>query len=144
MTEGGDHTEEPLGSFADKLDYLFRNVYPRERGEYSYREVAASIEAAGGPTVSPTYLMYLRKGQRTNPTLQHLEAIARFFGVPPAYFLDEDIASLVADQVKILAILRNAGVRNLALRAADLSPEALAAVARLIEQLHSTDKSTPG
>lgn len=122
-------------TLAEKIDYLFRQVHGRDRAEVSYREVAAGIESAGGPTISPTYLMYLRKGQRTNPSLQHLEAIAGYFGVPTSYFLDQEATARVTQELELLAALRDAGVRSVAMRLADLSPEDLAAVAGIVEEL---------
>lgn len=132
----GEEALPKLSSFAEKLDYLFKHMHPRGRGEYSYREVAGGIERAGGPTISPTYLMYLRKGERTNPSLHHLEAIATFFGVSPAYFLDDEAAERVAQEVRLLAALRDAGVRQVALRASELSTEGLAAITRMVEEVH--------
>ena len=145
MAEEGDAQEgeldaEPsLGSLADQLDYLFRHVHGRDRGEYSYREVAAGIEAAGGPTISPTYLMYLRKGERTNPSLQHLKALAAFFGVPAAYFLDKETTERVVQELDLLVALRDAGVRTLALRAADLSPDGVAALTLMAEEVRRAE-----
>lgn len=126
-------------TLAEKLDYLFRQVHPRGRGEFSYREVASGIEKAGGATASPTYLMYLRKGQRTNPSLQHLEALAAFFGVPPAYFLDEETARRVTQELELLAALRDSDVRAVALRMASLSPEGVAAVTRMVEEVRRSE-----
>jgi transcriptional regulator with XRE-family HTH domain len=133
-------TTPPLGTLAAKLDYLFRQVHPRGRGELSYREVASGVEAAGGPTISPTYIMYLRKGERTNPTLQHLEALARFFGVPTAYFLDDETAARTAEELDIVAALRDKDVRALALHVSELSPEGRAAVSRMVEQLREQER----
>ncbi|WP_331273032.1 helix-turn-helix domain-containing protein [Motilibacter deserti] len=144
--DAGDGTSacpEPR-TLAQKLDYLFRQVHPRDRGEYSLREVAAGIERAGGPTISPTYLMYLRKGQRTNPTMQHLEAIARFFGVPMAYFLDDATAAQVTDELDLVAALRDEDVRAVALHVAELSPEGRAAVARMVEQIRQDEEAASG
>jgi len=39
---------------------------------------------------SGTYLWLLRTGQWDNPTMKHLIAIARFFGVPPTYFFPDN------------------------------------------------------
>src|SRR2546427_7968433 len=64
---------------AERVDRLFRTIHPRNRGEYSFEEVAEAIRARGGPTVSATYLWQLRKGLRDNPTKKHLEALADFF-----------------------------------------------------------------
>lgn len=136
-----DGRPHPGYSLASKLDYLFRQVHPRGRGEFSYREVAAGIERAGGPTVSASYLMYLRKGERTNPSLQHLEALAAFFGVPAAYFLDDATTADVVRQLDLLGVLRDAGVQSVALRMAELSPDGIAAVTRMVEEIRQAESS---
>jgi transcriptional regulator with XRE-family HTH domain len=119
---------------AAKLDHLFRMVHPRGRGEYTYREVAASIAAAGGPQISASYVWQLRTGSKDNPTKRHIEALATFFGVAPAYFFD-DVESEAADrQLSALVSLRDAGVETLALRAAGLSAESLSLIADLVER----------
>ena len=84
-------TRPPEGLFAERLDRLFRTVYPKDRGPYTPAEVAEAInQAAENKVVSGTYLWLLRTGQRDNPTMKHLIAIARFFGVPPTYFFPDD------------------------------------------------------
>ncbi len=141
-------TRRPPPSLASKLDRLFQAVRPGGRGEYSYQEVADAIRAEGGPTISATYLWQLRKGLRDNPTRNHLAALARFFGVSPAYFFDDDAAELVDAQLSLLAAMRDTSVRSVALRAAGLSLESLAAVqvvidhARRLEGLK--DEADPG
>ena len=81
----------PKGILAERLDRLFRMVHPKDRGPYTAGEVADAINtAAGDRVISATYLYLLRTGQRDNPTLRHLTALARFFGVPPVYFLPGD------------------------------------------------------
>ena len=44
----------PQSTLAQKIDRLFRTVHPRDRGEYSFEEVAEAIRARGGPTISAT------------------------------------------------------------------------------------------
>lgn len=122
-------------SLADKLNHLFTTVHPRDRGEYSSEEVAQAIAAGGGPTISATYIWMLRRGVRDNPTKRHLEALAGFFGVPPAYFFDEAVASNVDSQLGTLTALRDATVRNLALRASELSPDNLRLFTELLDQV---------
>ena len=121
-------------TLAEKLDALFGAVHPRGR-EYTHEEVARGAEAIGGPTISATYVWQLRKGMRDNPTKHHLEALAGFFGVPPAYFFDDEASDNIAAELEMLAALRDEDVRNVAMRAASLTPEARAALAQLIEQL---------
>ena len=127
-------TEEGRGpSFAEKLEHLFATVYPRGRRPYSMDEVAAGIAEQGGEPVSASYLWMLRKGQRDNPTIKAVEAIARFFGVPTAYFFDEQVTSRVDKQLELLAKLRDAGLESFGLRSAELSPEGQAAIEKIID-----------
>jgi len=79
--------------------------------------------------VSAAYIWQLRKGVRDNPTERHLEALADSFGVPPSHFFDEDDARRVDAELELLAAMRDAGVRHVALRATGPSPTSLAAIA---------------
>lgn len=121
----GKKAEAPSSTpLAAKIDHLFTVVRPA-RGEYTHEQVAKAIEDAGGPTISATYLWQLRKGLRDNPTKKHLEALSAFFGVPPSYFFDEEAAAAVDAELELLTALRDPKVRELASRAAGLSPETL-------------------
>ncbi|MFI9270133.1 helix-turn-helix domain-containing protein [Kitasatospora sp. NPDC052896] len=89
-------------TLAEKLDHLFREIHPAHRGPFSYHEVAQAIKqqaAPGGPTVSHGTLQQIRTGAKTNPTVNTLEAIAAFFGVPAAYFLDDTVAERVDERL---------------------------------------------
>jgi transcriptional regulator with XRE-family HTH domain len=126
-------------TLAQKLDHLFRTVHPGSRGEYSFEEVARALQARGGPTISATYLWQLRKGLRDNPTKRHLEALADFFGIPPAYFFDDAVTARIDAELRLLAALRDGSVRQIALRAAGLSPESLGAIAEMIERVRQLE-----
>jgi transcriptional regulator with XRE-family HTH domain len=128
-------TAPPKRTFAEKLDRLFRTVHPAGRGAYSYNEVAAGIRERGAASISPQYLWLLRRGERDNPTIQHLEAIADFFGVPAAYFLDDEKAAKVDQELAAVVALRDSSVRQVALRAAGLSPQSLDAIQEMIDQV---------
>ena len=105
---------------------------------------AETAKYQGGPTISGTYIWLLRKGQRDNPTKKHLEALASFFGVPVAYFFDEEIASQLGPQLDLLAALRDSSVRDIALRVAELSPDSLDAIRGMIEQVRQLEaRSNP-
>lgn len=121
-------------TLAGKLDRLFRTVHPADRGEYTYEEVATAIRDRG-VMISHTYVWQLRKGLRDNPTKRHLEALAEFFGVNAAYFLDDDPATAqrIEEQLELLAALRDSAVRSVALRAAGLSGPSLEAIHGMIE-----------
>ena len=120
-------------TLAEKVNYLFQTIYPSGRGEYSNEEVASGIRSRGGPTISATYLWQLRKGIRENPTKKHLEALADFFGVPPAYFFDDEVTKRIDAELNLLAALRDSSVRQIALRAFGLSPESLSKIAQMVE-----------
>src|SRR3982750_4462402 len=122
-------------TLADKLDRLFKTVRPRDGGEFTFEEVAEGIRRRGGPTVSATYVWQLRKGKRDNPTRKHLEALADFFGVAPAYFFDNDAAARIDAQIDLAVALRDAPIRQIALRSYGLSTESLRAIAQMIDHV---------
>lgn len=122
------------GELARKIDRLFRTVHPRARTEVSYREVAKAIEDRGGPKISASYLHALRTGLKDNPTKRHLEAIAEFFGVSPAYFFDDDLAAKIDAQLELLESMRDAGIRHIALRAKELSPGAIEMIREMVDR----------
>ncbi len=129
MGEGRGNTPD----LAWKINRLFETMHPTGR-EYTLQDVVDGIRAQGGPHLSPAYLWQLRHGVRTNPTKEHLEAIATFFGVSPAYFYDDPAARDLIDRLALAGALQNEHVAKLALRANGLSDETLAAVAQIIEQ----------
>lgn len=129
----------PTSSLSEKLDRLFKTVHPAGRGEYTFEEVARSLQERGGPTVSATYIWQLRKGVRDNPTKKHLEALAGFFGVPPTYFFDDEQSVQIQEELDFLAAIRDASIKQLALRAQGLSPAMLRTVAEMVERAREVD-----
>ncbi len=132
----GDHAS---ATFAEKLDRLFRTVRPQGREEFTPDEVSSAIAKRGGPTISSTYIYMLRRGQRDNPTKKHLEALADFFGVPPAYFFDDETAARVNAELDVLVALRDASVRDIALRATGLSSRSLATIREVVERVRQLE-----
>jgi transcriptional regulator with XRE-family HTH domain len=130
---------EDGGVLAARVDHLFRTVRADDGGEYTFEEVAEAIRAKGGPTISATYLWQLRKGVRDNPTKRHVEALASFFGVPPAYFFDDAEAARIDAELALLNALRDAPVRQLALRARGLSDKSLATIADMVERVRELE-----
>ena len=122
-------------SLAAKIDKLFQVVRKPNREQYSHDEVARSCREATGESFSTTYLWQLRTGRRDNPTKRHLEALAQFFGVPPAYFFDDEQSRKIAEELALLGALRDAGVRDLALRAVTLSSDGLDTISDMIDAI---------
>src|SRR5688572_29517300 len=129
-------TGGPTGSrrtLADRLNHLFAAVIPAERNgkPYTNHDVATGIRAQGGD-ISSSYLGELRNGNRTNPGLRHIEELARFFNVAPAYFFDDSATDQIADELAELRALRELqdaladdAVRVLALKARGLSADGI-------------------
>jgi len=133
-------TRPPEGHFAERLDHLFRTVHPKDRGPYTPADVAEAINAeAGDRVVSGTYLWLLRTGQRDNPTMKHLIAIGRFFGVPPTYFFPDDTTQQDAVPAEVVAALSDDKVRDMALRAAGLSDRSLTAITDMINSARAME-----
>lgn len=132
----------PKASLADKINRMFE-VLQDDGGPRSNEEVAEAITRTG-TKISASYLWLLRTGRRDNPGKQHLEAIATYFRVPPGYFFDEKIAQDIDAEMELLAAMRKAGVRELALRAADLSADSVRAIAAMVEQARRLERLEPG
>jgi transcriptional regulator with XRE-family HTH domain len=137
-------------SLAQKLNYLFQTVHPGQSEPFSARQVAAAItaqaEARGDAKyeITHSYISLLRNGERDNPTLKHLEALASFFGVPVTYFFaDDDTARRLEGQVQLLAALSDAGVREVAFRAAGLSAESLETITEVMRQVRRLEGLEP-
>ncbi|NJC70644.1 helix-turn-helix transcriptional regulator [Planosporangium thailandense] len=126
-------------TLADKINHLFQTVHPASRGPYSNEEVATAIRDRGGPSISATYIWLLRRGERDNPTLKHLEALAAYFGVPAAYFFDDEATERIDAELSMLSAMRDAGVRALAMRMAGLSSRSLQPIADVIERVRELE-----
>ncbi|MFF3911458.1 helix-turn-helix domain-containing protein [Streptomyces sp. NPDC001848] len=145
MTHGSER------SLSDKINQLFASVRPEGGREYSNEQVAAAIRA-NGVTISQSYIWQLRRGTKTNPTLRHLEALADFFGVSTAYFLDPDAGDRISQQLQQLAEaqarLAEAGkggdVKLMAMRAGQLSDERRKQVMDLLDVVYRLEQAERG
>jgi transcriptional regulator with XRE-family HTH domain len=138
-------------TLADKINYLFATVRPRGVGkrEYSNEDVAVAIGRVSGVTISQSYIWQLRKGKKDNPTLKHLQALADFFGVPAAYFFDNEVADRVNVQLQALAAEQARRELNtdhnqaalMAMRAGELSPERRQQVMELLDVVYRLEQA---
>lgn len=123
-------------SLADKIERLFATMHPASRGPYSLQEVSDSIREQYGVSISVNQLWELRRGKKTNPRKDQLEALARFFRVPITYFFDDKgISDEIDAELELLGAMRDAGVKNIALRATELTPEGRRIIAAMIEEM---------
>jgi transcriptional regulator with XRE-family HTH domain len=136
MSPGSDAKPDSL---AGRLDLLFHTRHPAGSREPSNQEVADALARTGGPKVTGAYLSLLRTGRRSNPHRDLLTALARYFGVPVSYFLDDQAAEELTGQLQLLVALRDSGAERLALRAHGLSDGSRQALAAMVEQLRKAE-----
>ena len=129
MASGTDH----LGPLASRLNTLFETVRKSDGSAYSLREVADAVTAAGQP-ISHAYIGQLRTGQKVDPNLSHLKALAGFFQVPVEYFTCDALAAAVDSELILTAALQQVQARTDALRASVI-PQAEAALQVISELL---------
>lgn len=147
MVGGAAEEETSARSLADKLNRLFRTFLSPDGDEYTNEEVAEAIRRRGGAkAISASYIGLLRAGKRDNPSIGVLEELVNFFGVSPTYFFNNAAAERIDAELELTEALRDAGIRNLALRAAALSPVSLRAITDMVEhvrELEGAGESAP-
>jgi transcriptional regulator with XRE-family HTH domain len=128
-----------------QLAGLIDRTHPAGRDPFSNNEVAALIKDVTGEEVSYTTIWKLRNGQAQNPQKRSIEALARTFGVPPAFFFDDysEQAGLLQQQVELLALVRDARISTAQLRAIlELSSQARQAIIDLVQATARDDTRT--
>jgi transcriptional regulator with XRE-family HTH domain len=142
-------SEQRSRSLAEKINHLFDTIRPLGGQEYSNEHVAAAIGRSGAATISQSYIWQLRKGKKDNPTIGHLHALADFFGVPAAYFVDDEAArkvegkleELQAQQVRVSEAIGTSDVKLMAMRAGELSPERRRQVMDLLDVVYQLEQA---
>ncbi|MFF3916332.1 hypothetical protein ACFYZB_23145 [Streptomyces sp. NPDC001852] len=144
MATADSRTGGPLvEGFGDRLQRLINAMYPDERKRPGYTRLAKEIREATGGSISGTYLWELATGKKCNVTLDQLNVLAQFFGVPAEYFLNTDVAERVEAQLRVAIALRDARVRSIALRADGLSAQALDALLVMVNEARKLERLSP-
>jgi transcriptional regulator with XRE-family HTH domain len=130
-------------TFADRLTRLFDTVYPPGRGPHTAAEVIAALKAEGVAMSAP-YLSQLRSGNRTNPSIATITALANFFRIPPDYFLDDDYFEQLDAELTWLSDMRDETVRRIASRTVGLSPAAQQDLVRAADELRRRENLPAG
>ena len=132
------------GVLSQRLQYLFENKRRPDGKRYSYREVLKAIDERGGPSMSVGYLSQLVTGVRTNPMMDAVQALAKFFEVPLSYFDAHENTAETNEQLKLVAALRHAGVQDVAMRTVGLPPESIDLVLSMIDRVRQVEGLPPG
>jgi len=138
-------------SFADRLNHAFAMLTKPGGGEYSNDEVATSLRRQG-EQISVSYIWQLRTSKKDNPTLRHIEALAKFFGLPGGYFFDDAVTDRVDTQLEQLRQERERlaeiggrdEVKLMALRAGQLAPDRFRLVSELVDVVYSQQQTEQG
>lgn len=124
MSDKKRQDQEYAQELARKINFLFDNFRKPNGDRYTFSEV----EQRSGGEVDQSWLWKLAHGQVTRPGLRVLKAISDFFEIDSNFWFDElDEHSLTRVKQDVLA-----------LRAINLSPEALQIVLNLIESLEKS------
>ncbi|MGG8408925.1 hypothetical protein ACM614_21215 [Streptomyces sp. 12297] len=159
IQEGSDPPESKAASGEDepspeaellgrRIEYLFTYVQPLGR-RFTLQEVVDGIKEAAGPNdakLSVGRLWALAKGKAPNPTVGTLRVLGDFFGVPLAYFIDDEVEARVSAQLALIAAMRANDVRSVALRAAavaTMSTQGIEAVRSVIERARTASAPPP-
>ncbi|MBF9132724.1 hypothetical protein I0C86_27765 [Plantactinospora sp. S1510] len=149
---------------AVRVERLFDVIRPEGRNGrmYTNEEVAAAIRASQPSVrVGGAYLSAIRKGTKSNPSRELLVGLADFFGLRKiSYFVDELTAEQVEAEITfaralgdskpigqvdaeatLAQALENHGVRMLAMRALALSPQRIAEVTKIVNDILNEDQS---
>ena len=115
--------------FRDKLNRLFALVHPPDQGELTHNFIVGAVRRRGQElgdrhwTISPSTLAGLRDGSIVDPELKHVLALADVFGADPAYFLDDQLAALVDEQLETRLTMASLGVDTVIMRASEQNLE---------------------
>ncbi|SLH40867.1 helix-turn-helix domain-containing protein [Mycobacteroides abscessus] len=135
--------EEKNSYLAQKLNKLFDMKHKANAAPLSNDAAAKEIFDMTNVKISGSYLWLLRQGERDNPTLQHLQAIAEYFGVPAAYLVEPGVDENLEAQVETLMALRDAGVRDLATRAFGVSKSGLQSLSQMADHVRKLEDLPP-
>jgi transcriptional regulator with XRE-family HTH domain len=130
------------GGIPERLNYLFQTVHAPDRRPYSAAEVARWINDNGGK-ISSVYILKILNGERTDPSQRYLKEIARYFGVSPAFFWEDDPAELDGEALNTQILLRDDLVQSMMLRAARLSRGQQEALSGIIDSLLRAEGKDP-
>lgn len=112
-------------TLADVIDLLFKTIRRPNGSEHSMEEAAKTctewLAERGGGTLSKQYLRLLRSGDKDNPSIKQMEALAAFFDVDPAIWsLHSERSRKIQEDLELALELidafSGAGVQAIAMR----------------------------
>jgi transcriptional regulator with XRE-family HTH domain len=123
-----------------RFAFLLRVVPAKSGRPYTPRDVAKELRQGGFDITTGQVEALIETWDGAPEGLE--AALADLFGVPTAYFTDDKVAAEVEGELALLAALRDSGVKQLALRAAGLSPRSLDSIAQMVESAREIEGLT--
>lgn len=138
MADTADEPQEtPQARLARKLNLLLDLFEAQGSEPLTYPQISQHM-ARRGTSLSRSRWAYMRSGDSSMATdAALLRNLAEFFGVDPNYLLDEtnEVSDLVDAQLQLLRTMREARVRNFAVRELQgISPETLVQLRKVIDE----------
>lgn len=127
---------------AAKLNQLFATMHPDGKKPDSNEKVVEAL-AQRGIRITAQYLGQIRAGKKTNVDANTLRALAEYFGVTASYLLERGPNPEMEEQLQLLRLLREKGIKSVAARASGLSRESLQSVLTIIDQVRALEKLPP-
>lgn len=129
-----DTTSDSARTFATRLTKLINARRMSDGAPWTSASLARALTSRGVPTTH-SYISQLRNGQRDNPTMTVVQAIAGVFEVPPAYFFDDQLSAQLEEELELASALHAAGIRGVALRAVGLDPASLQMTRLMLDEV---------
>lgn len=101
--------------FAQRLARLFEETQRPDGRRWTLQYVADEC-VARGQQVTKAYILHLKSGQRTEPRLTLVEALADVFRVPVAYFTADYAGRMTSDLLPLLVAMSDPRARELLTR----------------------------
>ncbi|GAA1844659.1 helix-turn-helix domain-containing protein [Asanoa iriomotensis] len=146
-----DREELPaLRTMQERLRFLFQTVRPPGKARYSFRQVAEAIKTEQGVEISGQYIQQIESGERRNPGVVQVRALAGFFGVPPEYLLGVGDTDKVTGELRRLReaievrerldvmmddAMRDPDLQGIVLKARGVPPRYLQLVAGMLDEV---------
>lgn len=135
---GGEPKGDSWGGrvdFAQRLTRLFEETKRPDGKRWTLQYVADEC-VVRGQSVTKAYILHLKAGQRTEPRLSLVEALADVFCVPVTYFTADYAGRVTSDLLPVLVALQSPGLRRLLGRVdvADLAAMSEPPLSDLVDQ----------
>ncbi|MBH0780222.1 hypothetical protein [Nocardia bovistercoris] len=129
--------------FAARLDGLIGEWELSHGHQLQYRHLVEAL-AREGQAASASYMSMLRRGHRSRPRPELIEALAGFFGADPHWLRTGTARGERRADVSVIATVSHYPLRRLLLAATGLSSPSLSMLAELAERIRPGDAELPG